>query len=163
MNSLEQYRWCTQFGIANCYNIVTGGIALIGAYAQQIEYTGDFGPYLVPQTGLTTTIPLHGSRAPHDKKLEAPFFAVIEPVSAELPARAVSGLLEMEVAPAATEVRGMWIPGTKFPTYSRVSWTTMRSARPSVRSEPGLGRNGFFGARRLPCYSPPDTEPGTPL
>lgn len=44
--------WCTKFGIVNCYHIVTGGIALIGAYAQQIEYTGDFGPYLVPQTGF---------------------------------------------------------------------------------------------------------------
>ena len=44
--------WCTKFGIPNCYSVVSGGIALIGAYAQQIEYTGDFGPYLVPQTGL---------------------------------------------------------------------------------------------------------------
>ncbi|PMY13077.1 hypothetical protein C1X42_32730, partial [Pseudomonas sp. FW305-BF8] len=37
---LSSTAWCTKFGIANCYNIVSGGIALIGAYAQQIEYTG---------------------------------------------------------------------------------------------------------------------------
>jgi len=45
--------WCTQLGIANCYNSgVTGGIALIGGYASQIEYTGDYGIYLIPQTGF---------------------------------------------------------------------------------------------------------------
>ena len=44
--------YCTQFGIVNCNTPLLGGIALIGAYAQQIEYTGDFGSYLVPQTAF---------------------------------------------------------------------------------------------------------------
>ena len=53
MPPLNNVNWCTQFGIANCYTSgVQGGIALIGAYASQIEYTGDFGVYLVPQTGF---------------------------------------------------------------------------------------------------------------
>jgi hypothetical protein len=42
---------CTQLGIPNCNNSANlGGIALIGGYNTQIEYTGDYGPYLVPQT-----------------------------------------------------------------------------------------------------------------
>ncbi len=49
---LNSVAWCTKFGIANCYTAATTGIALIGAYASQIEYTGDFGVYLVPQTGF---------------------------------------------------------------------------------------------------------------
>ncbi len=48
---LNNVAWCTKFGIANCYTVTNVGIALIGAYAQQIEYTGDFGRYVVPQTG----------------------------------------------------------------------------------------------------------------
>lgn len=43
---------CTQLGIVNCNTSpLLGGIALIGGYNTQIEYTGDYGPYLVPQTG----------------------------------------------------------------------------------------------------------------
>ncbi len=61
--------WCTQFGIANCYNIVSGGIALIGAYAQQIEYTGDFGPYLVPQTGFNYSDTLTWTKGRHTIKV----------------------------------------------------------------------------------------------
>jgi hypothetical protein len=52
MPPLNNVAWCTQFGIANCYTATNTGIALIGAYASQIEYTGDFGVYLVPQTGF---------------------------------------------------------------------------------------------------------------
>jgi Carboxypeptidase regulatory-like domain/TonB dependent receptor-like, beta-barrel len=53
MPPLNNVSWCTQFGIANCYTSgVQGGIALIGGYASQIEYTGDYGLYLVPQTGI---------------------------------------------------------------------------------------------------------------
>jgi Carboxypeptidase regulatory-like domain/TonB dependent receptor len=47
---LNNVAWCTQFGIANCYTVMDTGIALIGGYAGQIEYTGDYGTYLVPQT-----------------------------------------------------------------------------------------------------------------
>jgi Carboxypeptidase regulatory-like domain/TonB dependent receptor len=42
---------CTQLGIVNCNTPLNGGIALIGGYNSQIEYTGDYGTYLVPQTG----------------------------------------------------------------------------------------------------------------
>jgi hypothetical protein len=42
---------CTQLGIVNCNTPLNGGIALIGGYNSQIEYTGDYGPYLIPQTG----------------------------------------------------------------------------------------------------------------
>ena len=42
---------CTNLGIPNCNNSPNlGGIALIGGFNTQIEYTGDYGPYLVPQT-----------------------------------------------------------------------------------------------------------------
>jgi len=44
---------CTKLGIVNCNTSpLLGGIALIGGYNNQIEYTGDYGPYLVPQTGF---------------------------------------------------------------------------------------------------------------
>jgi hypothetical protein len=44
---------CTKLGIVNCNTSpLLGGIALIGGYNGQIEYTGDYGPYLVPQTGF---------------------------------------------------------------------------------------------------------------
>lgn len=52
MPPLNNVAWCTKFGIANCYTSATTGIALIGAFASQLEYTGDFGEYLVPQTGF---------------------------------------------------------------------------------------------------------------
>jgi hypothetical protein len=41
---------CTQLGIVNCNTPLLGGIALIGGYNNQIEYTGDYGSYIVPQT-----------------------------------------------------------------------------------------------------------------
>lgn len=41
---------CTQLGIVNCNTPLLGGIALIGGYNNQIEYTGDYGSYLIPQT-----------------------------------------------------------------------------------------------------------------
>ncbi len=42
---------CTQIGIVNCNTPLLGGIALIGGYNNQIEYTGDYGTYKIPQTG----------------------------------------------------------------------------------------------------------------
>lgn len=66
---LSNTAWCTKFGIPNCYNIVTGGIALIGSYAQQIEYTGDFGPYLVPQTGFNFNDTLTWTKGRHTIKV----------------------------------------------------------------------------------------------
>ena len=66
---LSSTPWCTKFGIPNCYNIVTGGIALIGSYAGQIEYTGDFGPYLVPQTGFNYNDTLTWTKGRHTIKV----------------------------------------------------------------------------------------------
>jgi len=55
---------CTNFGIVNCNTPLLGGIALIGGYNNQIEYAGDYGPYLVPQNRPTTiTTRLRGRRA----------------------------------------------------------------------------------------------------
>ena len=42
---------CTKLGIVNCNTPLLGGIALIGGYNNQIEYTGDYGLYIVPQNG----------------------------------------------------------------------------------------------------------------
>jgi outer membrane receptor protein involved in Fe transport len=55
---------CTQLGIVNCNTPLLGGIALIGGFNSQIEFTGDFGPFLVPQTGYNvndTVSWAHGS------------------------------------------------------------------------------------------------------
>ena len=49
----DNVQLCVQLGIPNCNtNPDLGGIALIGGNGSQIEYTGDYGPYLVPQTGF---------------------------------------------------------------------------------------------------------------
>jgi Carboxypeptidase regulatory-like domain/TonB dependent receptor-like, beta-barrel len=70
MPPLNNVNWCTQFGIVNCYTSgVQGGIALIGAYASQIEYTGDFGVYLVPQTGFNYNDTVTWIRGRHTVKL----------------------------------------------------------------------------------------------
>jgi len=69
MPPLSSTAWCTQFGIPNCYTVVTGGIPLIGAYAQQIEYTGDFGPYLVPQTGFNFNDTVTWTKGRHTVKI----------------------------------------------------------------------------------------------
>jgi hypothetical protein len=42
---------CTQLGIVNCNTPLLGGIALIGGFNGELEFTGDFGSFLVPQTG----------------------------------------------------------------------------------------------------------------
>ncbi len=64
--------WCTQFGIVNCYTSgVQGGIALIGAYASQLEYTGDFGIYLIPQTGFNYNDTLTWIRGRHTVRFGA--------------------------------------------------------------------------------------------
>src|SRR5207253_1853931 len=59
---------CTQLGIVNCNTPLLGGIALIGGYNSQIEYTGDFGPYLVPQTGYNYNDTLSWTRGKHTFK-----------------------------------------------------------------------------------------------
>jgi hypothetical protein len=52
LNPDNSTAFCTQLGIVNCNTPALGGIALIGGYNTQIQYTGDGGPYLIPQTGL---------------------------------------------------------------------------------------------------------------
>jgi len=52
LNPDNSINFCTQLGIVNCNTPLLGGIALIGGYNTQIQYTGDGGPYLIPQTGL---------------------------------------------------------------------------------------------------------------
>ena len=60
---------CTQLGIVNCNTPLLGGIALIGGYNNQLEYTGDFGSYLVPQTGLNFNDSLTWTKGKHSVKL----------------------------------------------------------------------------------------------
>jgi hypothetical protein len=67
---LNNVAWCTKFGIPNCNtSVVPDGIALIGAYAQDIEYTGDFGTYRVPQTGLNFNDTLTWTKGRHTLKV----------------------------------------------------------------------------------------------
>ncbi|HYA64767.1 MAG TPA: TonB-dependent receptor, partial [Candidatus Sulfotelmatobacter sp.] len=69
MPPLSTVDWCTKFGIPNCNTPLLGGIALIGAYAQQIEYTGDYGPYLVPQTSFNYNDTLTWTKGRHTVKV----------------------------------------------------------------------------------------------
>lgn len=59
---------CTKLGIVNCNTPLLGGIALIGGYNNQIEYTGDYGPYLIPQTGYNLTDSISWSKGKHTFK-----------------------------------------------------------------------------------------------
>jgi hypothetical protein len=59
---------CTNLGIVNCNTPLLGGIALIGGYNNQIEYTGDFGSYLVPQTGYNVNDSLTWTKRKHTLK-----------------------------------------------------------------------------------------------
>jgi Carboxypeptidase regulatory-like domain len=56
---------CTQIGIVNCNTSLLGGIALIGGYNTQLQYTGDYGPYLVPQTGYNGNDTLTWTKGKH--------------------------------------------------------------------------------------------------
>jgi hypothetical protein len=60
---------CVQLGIVNCNTPLLGGIALIGGYNNQIEYTGDFGTYKVPQTGFNYNDTLTWTKGRHTVKL----------------------------------------------------------------------------------------------
>jgi hypothetical protein len=69
MPPLNNVAWCVKFGIPNCNTPGLPGIALIGAYAQQIEYTGDFGNYLVPQTSFNYNDTLTWTKGRHTVKV----------------------------------------------------------------------------------------------
>jgi len=62
---------CTQLGIVNCNTPLLGGIALIGGFNNQLEYTGDFGTYLVPQTGYNYNDTLTWTKSKHTIKVGA--------------------------------------------------------------------------------------------
>jgi hypothetical protein len=63
---------CITLGIPNCNNSPDlGGIALIGGYGSQIEYTGDYGPYLVPQTSFEFNDSLTWVKGKHTVKVGA--------------------------------------------------------------------------------------------
>jgi len=55
-------------GIVNCNTPLLGGISLNGGYNNQIEYTGDFGTYLVPQTGYNANDALTWVKGKHTWK-----------------------------------------------------------------------------------------------
>jgi len=62
---------CTQMGIVNCNTPLLGGIALIGGYNNQIEYTGDYGTYLIPQTTYNYNDTVTWSKGRHTVKFGA--------------------------------------------------------------------------------------------
>lgn len=59
---------CTQLGIPNCNTPLLGGIALIGGFNTQIEYTGDFGLYIVPQNGYQASDTVTWTKGRHTWK-----------------------------------------------------------------------------------------------
>src|SRR5262249_38599956 len=59
---------CVNLGIVNCNTPLLGGIALIGGYNNQVEYTGDFGTYRIPQTGYNYNDTLTWTKARHTVK-----------------------------------------------------------------------------------------------
>lgn len=59
---------CVQLGIVNCNTPLLGGISLNGGYNNQIEYTGDYGTYLIPQTGYNANDSLTWTKGKHTWK-----------------------------------------------------------------------------------------------
>jgi hypothetical protein len=69
LNPFNSTDFCTMLGIVNCNTSTLGGIALIGGYNAQIQYTGDGGPYLIPQTGLDYSDNLTWAKGKHTVKV----------------------------------------------------------------------------------------------
>ena len=69
LNPFNTVNICTQLGIVNCNTSLLGGIALIGGYNSQLQYTGDGGPYLIPQTGLDFSDSLTWVKGKHTVKV----------------------------------------------------------------------------------------------
>jgi len=68
-NPFNSVDFCTQIGIVNCNTPLLGGIALIGGYNSQLQYTGDGGPFLIPQTGLDYSDSLTWIKGRHSVKV----------------------------------------------------------------------------------------------
>ena len=63
---------CRKIILENCANTpLLGGIALIGGFNGEIEFTGDFGPFLVPQTGYNLNDTVTWTRGKHTFKFGA--------------------------------------------------------------------------------------------
>lgn len=62
---------CVQLGIVNCNTPLLGGIALIGGFNSQIEYTGDYGTYKIPQTGFNYNDGITWTKGRHTMKFGA--------------------------------------------------------------------------------------------
>ena len=69
LNPFNSIDLCTQIGIVNCNTPSLGGIALIGGFNSQIQYTGDGGPYQIPQTGLDYSDSLTWVKGKHSVKV----------------------------------------------------------------------------------------------
>jgi hypothetical protein len=68
LNPFNNIDFCTQAGIVNCNTSSLGGIALIGAYNSQLQYVGDGGPYLIPQTSPNYSDSLTWIKGKHTMK-----------------------------------------------------------------------------------------------
>ncbi len=64
---------CTNLGIPNCNTPLLGGIALIGGFNTQIEYTGDYGLYSVPQNGYQASDTVTWTKGRHTLKAGGSF------------------------------------------------------------------------------------------
>jgi len=69
LNPFNNVDFCTQLGIVNCNTPSLGGIALIGGFNSQLQYTGDGGPYLIPQTGFDYSDSLTWVKGKHTVKV----------------------------------------------------------------------------------------------
>jgi hypothetical protein len=69
LNPFNSVDICTQIGIVNCNTPALGGIALIGGFNSQLQYTGDGGPYLIPQTGFDYSDSLTWVKGKHTVKV----------------------------------------------------------------------------------------------
>jgi len=59
---------CTMLGIVNCNTSALGRHFTEWRYNNQIEYTGDYGTYLIPQTGYNYNDSLTWSKGKHTWK-----------------------------------------------------------------------------------------------
>src|SRR5262249_51883668 len=119
---------CTQLGIVNCNTPLLGGIALIGGFKKQHQYTRAFCAFLCHPNRLGLF-----ELPPPAKATQTPPVPRYTPPS---PAKVISS--SAATAPAAAALApATQVPDTKFLTSSPASWmatnTELRSA-PSARA-----------------------------